>query len=89
MENLSVRHKRKYMNPSLRLRIYERDGNKCQLCGAVTRFFNSLYDSPFRAGGTVSGSVDHKLPVSKGGTNDESNLRWVCRSCNCSRGNKE
>ena len=77
--------RRKSMNDSLRHKIFERDGHKCQICGALTRFFNSGYDTPF---GNLprAGSVDHIHPVSKGGTNDESNLRWVCRSCNCSRG---
>ena len=79
---------RKYMNPSLRMKIFERDGGVCKLCGAKTRFFRSSYDSPFSSSSTVAGSVDHIIPVSKGGTNEESNLRWVCRSCNCSRGNR-
>jgi len=80
--------KRKYMNPSLRMKIYKRDGGICQICGATTRFFHSQYDTPFRKHEHVAGSVDHIIPVSKGGTNDETNLRWACKSCNCSRGNR-
>jgi len=79
--------KRKYMNPSLRKKIFDRDGGVCQLCGAQTRFFKSGFDSPFQDG-PVSGSVDHITPISKGGGNEESNLRWACRSCNCSRGTR-
>lgn len=79
--------KRKYMNQSLRLAIFRRDKGICQICHQPTRFFGSLYDTPFDKG-PKAGSADHIIPVSKGGTNDESNLRWACRSCNCARGNR-
>ena len=72
---------------SMRRQIYTRDDGICQLCGVKTRFFKSLYDTPFDTG-PVAGSVDHIIPVSKGGTDDPQNLRWSCRSCNCSRGNR-
>ena len=78
---------RKYMNPSLRLKIYKRDKGICSSCGELTRFFKSSYDSPFDSG-PKAGTVDHIIPVSKGGTNEEINLRWMCRSCNCSLGNR-
>lgn len=26
--------------------------------------------------------LDHKTPLSRGGTNDESNLQWTCAACN-------
>jgi 5-methylcytosine-specific restriction endonuclease McrA len=79
---------RKSLSPALRKRIYERDGGTCCLCKEKTRFFNSLYDSPFN-NGPKAGSVDHIVPRSKGGSDDEDNLRWMCRSCNCARGNRE
>jgi 5-methylcytosine-specific restriction endonuclease McrA len=79
--------KRKSMNDSLRRKIFDRDRGLCWICGEQTRFFFSAYDSPLQRG-PKAGSVDHVVPVSKGGTNEESNLRWACRSCNCSRGNR-
>jgi len=27
-------------------------------------------------------SVDHKIPITKGGTNEDSNLVWCCVTCN-------
>ncbi len=78
---------RKYITPRKRKEIYDRDKGICQLCGRETRFFRSAFDSPTDEG-PRAGSVDHIVPVSKGGTNDPSNLRWACRSCNCARGNR-
>lgn len=67
-------------------RIYERDNATCAICGCKTRF-GGLYDHPF-SDQLPAGSVDHIQPRSKGGGDEETNLRWACRSCNCSRGNR-
>lgn len=84
---ISGRTERVYVNQSLRLRVYERDGGICQICSEPTRFFSAGYDNPFSKE-RKAGCADHIIPVSKGGTNCIENLRWTCRSCNCARGNK-
>lgn len=53
---------------SLRYKVLERDKRTCQYCG--------------RRSPEVVLELDHRIPVSKGGTNDESNLVTACRECN-------
>jgi hypothetical protein len=52
----------------VRFRVLERDGFRCLYCG--------------RKAPEVELHVDHFLPVSKGGTNDLSNLFAACVDCN-------
>jgi hypothetical protein len=53
-----------------RFKVFRRDGYKCQLCGR-----NPSEDR-------VKLHVDHKTPVSKGGSNAMSNLWTLCQDCN-------
>ena len=87
MEMAAVKAKRKYMTPTKRRAIFDRDKGICQMCGVATRFFHALCDNPFDDR-PPAGSVDHIVPVSLGGTDAPENLRWACRSCNCARGNR-
>jgi 5-methylcytosine-specific restriction endonuclease McrA len=73
----------RYLSYSTQMSIYERDKWTCQLCGQRVKY-GGQYDTPFDRG-PVCGSIDHILPVSRGGTHDEANLRVACKSCNCSR----
>lgn len=49
-----------------RLRIFERDNFTCSYCGSV--------------GGELE--CDHVIPISRSGTNEDSNLTTSCKSCN-------
>ena len=60
-----------------RLSIYLRDRFCCMYC------LRDLADAD-----PSDITLDHLVPKSDGGTNDESNLVTCCRSCNCSRGDK-
>ena len=57
------------VTPKQRFDILKRDGFRCQLCGATAKHRARL-------------EVDHKTPVSQGGTNDPSNLWTLCFNCN-------
>lgn len=70
-----LQNKRVNLRPSLRFKILHRDQYRCQACGATAEDGAKLH-------------VDHILPVSKGGTNNESNLRALCSECNIGRGNR-
>jgi len=52
--------------------LCDRYGNKCLACGAAG----------------VKLSVDHVIPISKGGSNSNDNLQPLCISCNSSKGTK-
>ena len=71
----NFKYKRKPIKASLRFKILERDKFRCQACGASAANGADLH-------------IDHILPVSRGGTNDESNLRVLCSECNIGRGNR-
>ena len=52
----------------LRHKVLKRDGYRCVECGATNK--------------ETSLEIDHIIPVSKGGTNDLSNLQTLCKRCN-------
>jgi hypothetical protein len=41
-----------------------------------------------KCGAGIRLSIDHVVPVSKGGTNDDANLQTLCKKCNCKKGNR-
>lgn len=56
------------IDPYIRRRLYARQNGKCAYCG---QHRNHKYMS-----------IDHIIPLSKGGTNDVGNLQCVCKKCN-------
>lgn len=56
----------------LRCRVFARDGYVCSYCGEPT-------EEPH---------CDHVDPLSRGGSNDLSNLTTACATCNASKGAK-
>jgi len=76
----SSRRCRPPMPPRLRWKILDRDAHRCTACGRGSRRARGAPGRP------VVLHVDHIIPVSKGGTNDETNLRTLCSTCNLGRG---
>ena len=75
-ELLGVRKmsKRKNVSNKTRFEVFKRDNFTCQYCG--------------KSAPEVVLNVDHIEPVSKGGSNDISNLITSCFECNNGKGNK-
>ena len=71
-----------YGNVSL-LALEERDNHTCYLCGTKTDRSDYRVDE---SGNFIAGpsypSIDHVVPLSKGGTHDMSNVRLACCRCN-------
>ena len=64
---------RRRMSAKLRYDVFQRDGGRCQICGATQADGVRLH-------------VDHIVPVSKGGKTELSNLRVLCERCNLGKG---
>lgn len=59
---------------SVMLRVVRRDNNQCQTCGKV------LKDNEIE--------FDHIIPVGRGGSSEEHNIRVACFDCNRSKSDK-
>ncbi|MCX6830088.1 MAG: HNH endonuclease [candidate division Zixibacteria bacterium] len=62
--------------------ILERNGYSCQLCGAAGGDPDPLYP-----GRRVRLHIDHVIPQSQGGTDNDDNLRVLCSACNQAKSN--
>lgn len=63
-----------------KVRVFERDGWRCQLCGVKT---------PKTAKGTRAANapeLDHIVPMSRGGAHRYENVHCACRACNAAKG---
>ena len=66
--------KRKSVSKIMRSQVLHRDGNSCVYCGI--------------SGDEVPLEMDHRVPISKGGSNKMSNLLSSCRKCNVLKADK-
>lgn len=60
--------------------VFRRDGWRCQTCGHSTRAHR--FPHPRAA------TLDHIVPLSKGGEHTKANTQCLCFSCNTSKGNR-
>jgi len=70
-ETNELRQIGRHIPRSVMIRVVRRDNNQCQICSRVLR------DDEIE--------FDHVIPVSKGGSSEEHNLRVACVDCNRSK----
>lgn len=70
------------ISTKLRTQILDRNGFTCQACGAAAG-----EESGCEPGRTCRLQIDHIVPISLGGTDDEHNLRAVCVGYNKDKSN--
>lgn len=67
--------------PVLLAEIADRDAWRCGICGGSV-------DAKVKWPDPLSPSLDHVVPLSKGGAHDPSNVRLAHVRCNSARGNR-
>jgi 5-methylcytosine-specific restriction endonuclease McrA len=75
LKHQQLLRRKRSVRKSVRYAVLERDGFRCRYCGASSSDGVTLH-------------VDHIVPHSKGGTDDESNLCASCDQCNLGKGNR-
>lgn len=73
-ETADARRRGRYISFETKIRVVRRDNHTCQHCG------KHLLDTEVE--------FDHIIPVSKGGSSEEHNVRLTCFSCNRTKSNK-
>jgi 5-methylcytosine-specific restriction endonuclease McrA len=66
--------------------IFERDGWRCQICGK--KVLKGLYKIKGTKRYHNAPSIDHIIPISRGGQHTKSNVQCACYLCNCKKGNR-
>lgn len=71
------------VDPSITLeKLYKRDKGVCQICGITCDWEDKTeINRTFIAGKTYP-SIDHKIPLAKGGQHTWENVQLLCRGCN-------
>lgn len=67
-ETSTTRRRGRYIPFAVKMRVVRRDNHTCQHCHKHL----ADYDVEF----------DHKIPIAKGGSSDEHNIRLTCYECN-------
>ena len=67
-------------------KLYERDNGICQICGITCDWEDKIVTDKAVIAGDTYPSIDHKIPVAKGGQHVWENVQLLCRGCNYEKG---
>lgn len=67
--------------------IFDRDGWRCRLCGK--KVAKRLYRTKGTKRYANAPSIDHIIPLSRGGQHTKVNVQCACYLCNCKKGARE
>lgn len=76
----AARKRDAYVADVYRAEIYKRDGYRCQICG---KRLAMKQDVPHPKAPTI----DHIIPISRGGTHEPANVQAAHFGCNSAKGN--
>lgn len=62
--------------------------NQLMKPGKRKEILDKFNNSCVNCGATSYLQIDHIIPLSLGGTNDDDNFQTLCKKCNCSKGGK-
>lgn len=68
-------------------KLYKRDNGKCYLCGCTCNWDDNTKQNGTYIAGPTHPSIDHVIPLSKGGLHVWDNVRLACMRCNASKSN--
>jgi predicted nucleic acid-binding Zn ribbon protein len=80
-DNRRAAKRKAFVAPVYRIRIFERDGWTCQLC-------NEPVDRLAKVPDSLAPTLDHILPLAKGGTHEPSNTQCAHFICNSIKGDR-
>lgn len=69
-------------------KVYKRDGGVCYLCGERTDFNDAWIIGGCYICGDLYPTIDHVIPMSKGGGHTWANVRLACHKCNSIKSDK-
>ena len=69
-------------------KLYERDNGICYLCGRVCDWNDGKWENGIFKVGKTYPTVEHLIPIIKGGDDTWDNVKLACFSCNSKKGAK-
>jgi 5-methylcytosine-specific restriction endonuclease McrA len=79
--NYQTRKRQAFVEPVIPAEIFKRDGSRCHIC---RRRLSPKTKWPHPR----TPSIDHLIPLTRGGLHEKANVRTACLSCNSAKGNR-